>query len=522
MRRTMTFRIVAGLVACTQLSWLCAPLEASERRLGGSLLEVHQRAEKFVDPSNNNQAGLRDRPVYVLKKGDTITLRLVDQNPLLFTYGAELTAEETDQHKIAVEFAKTLVQLLEAFKSVKGAGTIRPFEVEGLNIRAFREQLGILQNRILSLPSKIDESIGTATDIANLKGDVSSWRVPALAEQITKGYEKVAIIAGRCLAGLPLSTSDGQRVMCSDPAEPVQPVAALLEAQEPLAIGGPFESQQSISNAPPPKPVGVTPAPAVPPAQPVRPPAAAPAAAAPAAAASGESIQAFITLAVAMQSKVDSSLGLIKAFAADVAAVGTPRALPPGKDKEPVTYSLENQTVTVIVGANTKYDDFMNAPVKKVRQEAVGKYPIDLKPYAPATIGVKPAFVVLFGKNPTFKAAKSGDQFEIQEEDPQGVGYNVAAMLTVTPRAWAEPTFGGHFQVGVSPTKDKIGIYLGAGISVQQVFTFGLGASWQQVRRLASGLSVGQKIASADLLKTETEYRPGLYFHITANLPTRK
>ena len=46
-------------------------------------------------------------------------------------------------------------------------------------------------------------------------------------------------------------------------------------------------------------------------------------------------------------------------------------------------------------------------------------------------------------------------------------------MLNITPDAWQEPTFGGHFQVGVSPVKDAIGVFFGAGVRAQSLFSFG-------------------------------------------------
>jgi hypothetical protein len=132
-------------------------------------------------------------------------------------------------------------------------------------------------------------------------------------------------------------------------------------------------------------------------------------------------------------------------------------------------------------------------------------------------ISVAPAFVLLFAKNPTYRAEKVGDAFVIKADDPSIEGYNLAAMLTIRPKSWSEPTFGGQFQFGVSPTKDKLAFYGGAGFTVQSVFTVGAGVAWQQVNRLAGSLEEGQTIATADVLKTTTKFVPGLYIHFTVN-----
>jgi hypothetical protein len=219
-----------------------------------------------------------------------------------------------------------------------------------------------------------------------------------------------------------------------------------------------------------------------------------------------------------METKAESSIAVLTGFAADVAAVSTPISLK-CKDQPRCSYSINDQTVILKIGKSSKYDAFLTTATKAKQQSQSGEFAFTLTPYTPATIGVAPAFVVRFIRDPTFKAAKTGDHYVIQSDDSQTSGYNVAAMLTITPKGWSEPTFGGQFQVGVSPTKDKFGFYFGAGIHVQETFTFGGGLAWQQVNRLANGLTVGQAIANSDDLKIDTEYRPGFYFHITVNLP---
>lgn len=523
---------VAAAVCVAHITGFFQPaLLASERRLGGSVLEMRQRSSKFVDPSSGSQAGITDRPVYMLRRGDTVSLVVVDQNPLLFSYDVEVTATETEQHKAAALFAKSLSEVLGAFRDTKGGGVADDgsLVVEGLNILAFRGWLDTLKSRVDELPSRIDQTLGSEVDAASAKAFVASWKLTALIANVNKGYQQVLTIAGKCLAGQKLSAAGGIPIGCdhlvSRPA-PRELAGAVPEPRDITAIvGGPSADASDQTSPPidtqnPPRPATGTPiaAPAsssvssppgvaAPPATTVVPPPA----------VSGESIQGFITLALAMQSRVEATVALLRAFEADIAAVDTPKKLPPGKDKTNYEYSLNEQKVVVIVKGATKYDEFLSTAAKKRREDGVGRYEITLTPYTPALISVAPAFVILFGDNPTYKATKKGDAYEIEESNPDGVGYNLGAMLTITPRSWSEPTFGGQFQVGVSPTKNKIGFYAGAGIQVQQVFTIGAGVSWQQVTKLLSG-NPGDTIASPDLLKTGTKYKPGFYIHITTNL----
>ena len=109
----------------------------------------------------------------------------------------------------------------------------------------------------------------------------------------------------------------------------------------------------------------------------------------------------------------------------------------------------------------------------------------------------------------------TGSNLKIVEKTSDYTAYNVAAMLTMTPLAWAEPTFGGHVQLGVTPKKDEIALYLGAGIDLQQMISIGIGVVAQQVQVLGPGLSVGQAVDSADALKTDRRFRLGPYLHLT-------
>jgi hypothetical protein len=91
-------------------------------------------------------------------------------------------------------------------------------------------------------------------------------------------------------------------------------------------------------------------------------------------------------------------------------------------------------------------------------------------------------------------------------------------MLTIVPRAWSDPTFGGGFQVAVTPENDKLGFYIGAVLRLFDLVSLGGGVAYQQTQRLAPGLSVGQDLDTADALKTNTVFKAGPYISLSVKL----
>ena len=95
-------------------------------------------------------------------------------------------------------------------------------------------------------------------------------------------------------------------------------------------------------------------------------------------------------------------------------------------------------------------------------------------------------------------------------------------MLSITPRAWSNPAFRGSIQLGASPVKDKIGLFLGGGIQFFNQLSIGGGIAYQQAQRLAPGLALNQEIASEDKLKTNVIFKSGFYLTITLDFGAKK
>lgn len=133
---------------------------------------------------------------------------------------------------------------------------------------------------------------------------------------------------------------------------------------------------------------------------------------------------------------------------------------------------------------------------------------------------IAPALVYSFVRDPSFEAKASGSQFIIQKKENPYKKLDVAAMMQLEPNAWDLGSVNLGVQLGASP-QTNLGLFLGLSLRAADLFTFGAGIAYQRVDRLKEGLSVGQALATQDLLKTEKTFETGLYLHITVT-PRKK
>jgi hypothetical protein len=121
---------------------------------------------------------------------------------------------------------------------------------------------------------------------------------------------------------------------------------------------------------------------------------------------------------------------------------------------------------------------------------------------------------------PECGVATEGDTITIvrKDEGDEVNGLTVGGVLSIVPRGWSDPTFGGSIDVGLSPVKDKLGIFVGLSLRLYDVASLGAGIAYQQTEELAGDLEVDQVIDSADELKTETGFKAGAYISLTVKL----
>ncbi len=171
------------------------------------------------------------------------------------------------------------------------------------------------------------------------------------------------------------------------------------------------------------------------------------------------------------------------------------------------------QTVTIKIAVNSA-----NATVAKSVKAKALDVNVVVSPYAPIRLGYGGAVVYSFVDDPSFSTEKVDDGFRIVESsgDDDFVGQKVAAMLTLAPRAWERGTLSGEINIGINPEDDAVGIFLGGGIRFSSVFSFGIGLTFQEVRKLGAGLVPGAILTSPDELKLDTEFETGFFLAISA------
>jgi hypothetical protein len=488
-----------------------------------------------------------------LRSNEEIEIVIVRSNPFLFKYATKVELIDTEDHKAALALAKALGTLLGRFDSSGGSGNPVPAVVEGLDLAEFRNDIQTVTSGIQSIGAWIDDSLEATTDakLTVLKARVNAGERLKAIERIRAAFPTAMTIWSKCLSDQPLTGADGMQIRCDDPFERSPFVDKLrlqlrflavterdLPASRAVAAAAIAERDRFVAAAKAAAAQGEQAkllADAAATAASGRADAANTAVKAldaQAAAIAGEiakadaeiarantaglrglTIRAFINGVVPAREEILRDAGTLESFAKDFDGLMKETSL------GTFGYSLQIQKITVQITAQTKYAAFLSASAKKVQASQAKEYVVEVSPQRAAFLRPGVAFVLGFVRNPTFSTKKEGDQFRIVQEDDELTRFNVAAMVNIQPRSWSEPTFGGFFQVGVSPKNDETGFFFGAGISSESLFTFGAGFMYQQVRTLAAGLSVTEPIAKPEDLKTTTTFKPGLYVHATVSLP---
>jgi hypothetical protein len=449
-------RIVVMLLAATAAG---GPLGAAERSDANTSIEISVRDAK-ISAAGGQPSVWASSNAFTLRGDERVGLLLKDPNPLLFSFSTTTVTAETSEGKAAGEFAKAVAAVLGAFKG-KGGGGGTPCVIEGVDVADLIRTLTDLES--YTAPKNVTALLAMSMDgamTATLKQTVDGYDVDGLSRRVSDSYSRLPALGAKCLNGTELAVGE-KKVACGAPLFGTGPTVSACVDKNP----------------------------------------------------GSQTVREFVMMTLALQTHTEAALAFLREFSGDVAAVDVPVVL----DTKP--YSLQKQTVTVSVKPVTRYEKFFNESIRQFQKKRVGDHDVVLNAYRPVRVKLAPAFIVGFITNPTFATARKGSEFVITRTDSSSTSYDVAAMLQIIPAKWSEPTFGGHFQLGVSPNKGEIGFYAGAGVDIERVVGFGAGFMWRQVNRLGQGLSEGQSLAGPELLKTETQFRPGWYVHLTVQLP---
>lgn len=407
--------------------WLAPPALAARLESRQSTLRILQKQGKWELEDRGQVRARGDnlaKEIEIsIEKGETLTVVISDQNPLLFQYTKEIETTETEDYSAAADFAAQLGKLVSVFgiPPIGGAGAppLTPTE----QVRAILDQI---RANLEAIPSLLVASASTdSTRVDQAKLDVVAWKVDELKKNLASAYEKA-----------------NERLQALDPASTVD----RPEFLELLRLSG-------------------------------------------------------------ERSTAENGLEELKTFASQMAKVNTPLELA-AVEFNPKTAS----SVTVKIEVNSG-----NAKLANLTPSA-HTIKIAVAPYSPVKLGYGGAVVYSFVDDPSFSTEKVDGGFKILERsgDDDFVGQTVAAMLTLTPRAWDRGGLNGEFHIGVNPEEDEVALFLGGGLRFTNVFSFGLGVTFQEVNKLGSGLSAGELIQAPEELKLDTEYETGFYLLISA------
>ncbi len=512
---------------------------AADRVEVGTVLSIDLAKGTITDVKRKEETGLLDVNTFTIRRNETVKIEIF-QNLLLFAYEAKSSKADTAEYTATLEFAKQLQKLLALFPD-KGTNLQRA-TIGGFDPEQFRKDV----NKVLEFTDRMGQdlsaSLGNAEQVATLKKDYNEADFDVRAKRIDEAYAAFTRIVLSCMEpGAAIATDRGASVLCDGPSDldinvsyttnwqVRQATASKLEAVKDevkkasdnvaaatkaldetknksliATRGGELDAlsktlenlkfhrdrlqaevDKSIKDEA--ATVGALP--------------------------SRATLASFANDMGSTYGKITQLVTALVAFSADVAGLGRPLLL------ATVPHSIKVDTEAIEIKASGKYDKVLDSATRKKRDAMLRKFTVVLTPHQPAHISLAPAFVLGFIRNPEFSAVKDGDTFKVQKKAEELNRYSAAVMVNITPNGWREPTFGGHFQLGVSPVKDSLGFFAGAGIKAQNLISFGAGLMLQQVRKLGAGLTMESRLTDPANLKIEKEFKRGLYLHVTVEIP---
>ena len=179
------------------------------------------------------------------------------------------------------------------------------------------------------------------------------------------------------------------------------------------------------------------------------------------------------------------------------------------------------------IGANQQFAKFFSPATKQFVADArkVGAITLQVEPQLDLRIEVAPGVIYSFVKQPKFSAEENdAGGFTITQTESNYSAASGIVAVNITRDKYSDENVRPFVQVGLWPKKDELAFVLGAGIALadasRAVLSFG--AIYQERKKLAPGLAVGGALASADDLKTDTEFKVGFYVGVSYNmLPTK-
>jgi hypothetical protein len=179
----------------------------------------------------------------------------------------------------------------------------------------------------------------------------------------------------------------------------------------------------------------------------------------------------------------------------------------------------KDQELVIDVTENSRFASLLGTKAKAYQAERIGSYSILFSPYE--LIHMRPSLGVIYSfvKAPKFTTARNAaGELQIVADTDEFAEYGGLVSMDFTSDRYFRKGIQPFLQVGVSPSSDNLGVAVGIGIRAYKSFTLSLGAVYQRVDKLESGLAIGDILESEDELKTSKEFKVGFYLGLGVKL----
>lgn len=387
-----------------------------------------------------------------------------DPNPILFTYKmGTVTSTETQTAQTASAIADALNTAVGGLKGARApiiAGDCEYFEVQGVDVETFLETVsGVLaaEGQITSL---IDQTLDQSeANLKALKDGMSDWQTTEWKKVVKSGLDAIEKIRERQRGNEGVEFAiPGRKPNCRE----------VLTRAGFEKSGGPYVSR----------------------------------------------FHHFMDYRSDRKQLLDT-LQALESLAAQAARVGVQQPL-----ETTIQYSgVKVQTQPIIIGTSAEFSSYLSDKAKAVQKQRSGTYKLSVRPYEGIHLVPSIGAIYSFVKAPKFAANQnSSGQYVISQTSNEytELGASVAANL-VWDEFFGQPV-EPFVQFGVSPDSENLAFLLGVGVRAVDRFTMSAGVAYQRVKNLSAGLQVGAVLASAEELKTESEYKSGLYLSLSYKL----
>lgn len=462
------------------------------------IIELRNGAGQVTD-TKRLQSNLR----YDLRRTDTAIITIEQTNPLLFTYAWKVQdPTDTASYKAAKEFASIVAKVVEALQGLipeekqMAMSDITDYCANLSAAKAPNDALlckaGVTRSMVAALLTQTNKVHERAAEIPQLiKRSAVSWDdAKAVRQKATGEWADTAEII-KAITTQYAALAKARRQRASREEQSVLLIATLdhdtirLMAQNPTGTGGTLppptgaRSRQSTVTA----------------------------------TGSDEPLSHEVALLMEDKPTVDTDIAALQQFTALAAKIGDPVAF------DAVAYNAkQDQAGDLSITA-------VPNPPDEAKKYVTGKFSIAFHPGGPVVYDYGLAAMYSFLEVPEF-SAKAGDDGKlhiVRTDNGDAVsGTTAAPTLTITPRAWDDPQFSAGFQLGLSPLQDKIGLFVGSRIRIYDLFTFGAGIAYQQTKRLARNVSIGDIVEAADKIKTTNKFKPAAYVSIGIEITKKK